>query len=92
MVKLTSALAAICLSSLFVGAASAVEIENEDESTYEVTVTEGNDSNSFTLGPGMRERDLCEEKCTISVQGRGQIEAQEDDVVVIREGSLSKRL
>ena len=92
MRPLSTAFAALCATALIAGGALAVEIENQDDQVYEVTIIEGQDQSTFTLGPGMKESDLCEGRCTIAVEGRGQIEAEEDDVVVIRGGELTKRL
>ena len=74
------------------GTARAVEIQNEDEETYQVTVTEGEDSATFTLGPRMTEGELCEGKCTIKIEGMGSIEVEKDEVVLIRSGSMTKRM
>lgn len=76
---------------LFGAAASAVDIENADEDAYQVTVGEGEGAETFSLLPGGKQRNVCEERCTIQVEGVGSIEADEDELVVIRDGAITKR-
>ena len=74
------------------GTARAVELQNEDEETYQVTVTEGEDTATFALGPLTKEGELCETKCTIKIEGLGSIEAEKDEIVLVRSGAITKRM
>jgi hypothetical protein len=79
--------ATICLAA----PAFAVDIENEDETTYEVSTVGGNaELTNFELAPGAREADVCTGRCTVMVEGIGKVEADQDEIVIIESGRLLK--
>ena len=84
--------AGMAAAILLVAPASAVDVENDDENAYEITITGDNgEAANFELTPGARESDVCAMRCTVNVEGIGSIDALEDELVVIRDGQLSKQ-
>ena len=71
-------------------AVAQVDLLNQDEATYEVTVHEGQDTSTFVLGPGAKESDLCDARCTITVKDVGEITAEGNEIVRIQGGEIVK--
>ena len=78
---------AALLSAVPFAYASAVDVVNEDETDYTLIVNDGDREQEVLIGSGVRLEDVCT-SCTIEVEGVGEIEADEMDVVHIRGGEL----
>lgn len=72
------------------GAAAAVDLKNEDAKKYDVKVEVGASTTSTSIEGNTTKVSICSE-CTITVVGVGTVEASGSDVVVIRNGELSKQ-
>lgn len=84
--------AGLAAAIMFAAPAYAVDIENADEDTHQISTSgENTEASKFELAPGTREAEICAGRCTVQVEGVGSIEADEDEVVVIRDGRLSKQ-
>ena len=65
----------------------AVDIVNDDETPYEVLVTDGSDTLTIPIGPGATAFDVCI-SCTVEIDGANAVAAEDVDVVRIRDGLL----
>ena len=65
----------------------AVDIINDDETPYEVLVTDGSDTLAVPIEPGATVVDVCT-SCTVEIDGADAVTAEDVDVVRIRDGSL----
>ena len=77
------------LALLIAGGASAVDLKNEDSTTYELKIHDGPTTTSSSIEGNTTKVSICSD-CRIEVVGVGTIEASGDDVVVINNGELSK--
>jgi hypothetical protein len=68
----------------------AVDVVNEDEETYELVISEGSMSRTLILEGWGTVDNVCE-ACTIEIDGVGEIDAIEDEVVVIKDGAAKIR-
>jgi hypothetical protein len=82
------ALAAAVLATA--GTAAAVDLKNEDAKKYDVKVEEGASTTSTSIEGSTTKVSICSE-CRIVVEGVGSVEASGSDVVVIKDGKLSKQ-
>lgn len=82
------ALAAAVLA--FAGTAAAVDLKNEDSKKYDVKVEVGASTTSTSIEGNTTKVSICSD-CKITVVGVGTVEASGSDVVVIKDGKLSKK-
>ncbi len=82
------ALAAATLG--FAATAAAVDLKNEDSKKYDVKVEEGAATTSTSIEGNTTKASICSE-CKITVVGVGTVEASGSDVLVIKNGELSKQ-
>ena len=68
-------------------ASRAVDLVNEDQKTYPVTIEIYDDVRKFRLRPGETVPDVCVE-CSISIPDAGQIDTDPGDVIIIRDGDF----
>ncbi|MCP5370918.1 MAG: hypothetical protein H6907_04225 [Hyphomicrobiales bacterium] len=68
--------------------AKAVEIVNEDNTDYALTVDDGDAVTNVLVQAGGSLQLQCK-KCLVGRDGEAAVEAVDDEVVVIREGKLS---
>ena len=66
----------------------AVDLKNEDSTKYEVKVHDGPATTSTSIDGGTTRVGICSD-CTIEVVGVGSVAASGDQVVLIKDGSLS---
>lgn len=66
-----------------------VELKNEDSATYDIKIHQGTTTYS-SIGGSTTQLSICSE-CEIEVVGIGSIKASGSEVVVIKDGQLSKR-
>lgn len=87
MKKIVIALGIVLLSAT---SAFAVELENRDEQSHQITVTtEGGNTEEITLEAGASQA-VCQSTCQIDVEGIGSINATTpEDSFVIEEGKIS---
>ncbi len=78
--------------SLFAAAlpAVAVDLKNEDSKKYPVKIHSGATSTSSSIEGLMTRPSVCT-KCKIEIEGVGSVEASGSDVVIIKDGKLSKK-
>jgi len=67
----------------------AVDLKNEDSKTYEVKVHEGGATTNTSIGGNTTKYSITSDG-KIEVVGVGTIRASGDDVVVIKDGAISK--
>ena len=70
--------------------AAAVDLKNEDSKKYDVKVEEGAATTSTSIEGNTTKVSICSE-CRITVVGVGTVEASGSDVLVIRNGELSRQ-
>lgn len=85
LLRLGIAAAGLALSA----SAAAVDLKNEDSRKYEVKVEEGASTTSTSIEGNTTKVSICSD-CKITVVGVGTVEASGSDVVVIKDGKLSK--
>ena len=74
----------------FAATAAAVDLKNEDSKKYDVKVEEGAATTSTSIEGNATKVSICSE-CKITVVGVGTVEVSGSDVVVIKNGELSKQ-
>lgn len=72
------------------GTAAAVDLKNEDSKKYDVKVEVGASTTSTSVEGNTTKVSICSD-CKITVVGVGTVEASGSDVVVIKDGKLSKK-
>lgn len=80
----TMAIATVCFG------ANAVDLKNEDSSKYEVKIHSGASTTSTSIEGNTTQSNVCSE-CEIEVVGVGTIKASGSEVVVIKDGKLTKK-
>jgi hypothetical protein len=70
---------------LAAGPAAAVDLINSDNTPYTLEVVEWGEVFTFTILPGMTLADVCL-VCTVRVATGATVTAEDNDIVVIREG------
>lgn len=83
-------LAAAFFAFGFAGAANAVDVVNEDPTTHQVVVTEGEDSESIDVTGGQSIADICG-KCVLQVGESDPVQIEGDQVAVIKDGRIEIR-
>jgi len=71
------------------GAASAIDVRNEDERPYTVTVTSTAMSRDLEARPLTLSLVVCVGVCEFEVAGVGTVRAQKNDVVTIKDGKVT---
>lgn len=66
----------------------AVDLKNEDSSSYELKIHDGPTTTHSSIDGNTTRTSICSD-CKIEVVGVGTIEASGDDVVIIKDGKLS---
>lgn len=84
--KRTTVMCAVVL--LMVSGVFAVDLKNEDSSSYEIKIHDGPSTTSTSIEGNTTRVSICSD-CTIEVVGVGTVEASGDAVVVIKNGELS---
>jgi hypothetical protein len=69
--------------------AAAVDLKNQDSSSYDIKIHDGPTTTSSTIEGNTTRVSICSD-CKIEVVGVGEIEASGDVVVVIKDGKLAK--
>jgi len=77
------------LAVLIATGVGAVDLKNEDSSSYDLKIHDGPTTTSSSIEGNTTKVSICSD-CKIEVVGVGTIEASGDDVVVIKNGELSK--
>ena len=76
------------LLALFPASGSfAVDILNEDETPYTLTISSENGEKDLKIQPDEFLKDVCD-KCTVTLEDLDVVEVDSDEVVVIRDGTL----
>lgn len=73
--------------AVMVSAAAAVDLKNEDSTTYQLKIHDGPAVTDSSIEGGTTKASICSD-CTIEVVGVGEIQASGDQVVIIRDGQL----
>lgn len=73
---------------LVAGAVCAVDLKNEDSSSYDIKIHDGPSTTSTSIEGNTTRVSICSD-CKIEVVGVGTVEASGDTVVVIKNGELS---
>lgn len=84
--KRTSVVCAVVL--LVAGGVFAVDLKNEDSSSYEIKIHDGPSTTSTSIEGNTTRVSICSD-CKIEVVGVGTVEASGDKVVKIKNGELS---
>ena len=80
----------ICVLTTLGAPVYAVDLRNEDGSSYDVKINSGAMSTSTSIGGSTTQSNVCS-SCEIEVAGVGKIEASGSETVVIKDGKISKR-
>ncbi len=73
---------------LFGCSALAVDLKNEDSTTYEVKIHDGPSTTHSSIEGNTTKSGICSD-CKIEVVGVGTVEASGDKVVIIKNGQLT---
>ncbi|HEY9808009.1 MAG TPA: hypothetical protein V6D13_01595 [Halomicronema sp.] len=68
----------------------ATDIKNEDSTSYNLRIEMGNTTFTNQIGAISTQTDICDKKCKISLRG-ASIEAEKDDVIIIKNGQFTKK-
>jgi hypothetical protein len=79
-----------CAAILFAPVGYASDLKNEDSARYEVKISSGASTISTSIEGRTMQSNVCSE-CEIEVVGVGKIQVKGSEVVVIRDGKLSKQ-
>ncbi len=85
MEKTAVACAVILLTAI---GAFAVDLKNEDSSSYEIKIHDGPSTTSTSIDGNTTRVNICSD-CKIEVVGVGTVEASGDKVVLIKNGELT---
>lgn len=78
--------ASLLCGSLAAGPAMAVDLVNSDSRPHHLKVVEWGEAHEFVIAPGVTLSEVCL-VCTVTVVGAAaEVAAEENDVVVIRDG------
>ena len=83
--------AALCTGLLLALSASAVDIQNADDEDYQVTVIEGGMRQALTLPGTSILSQICHGPCTLRIEGVGEVEADDQELVRIQDGEITKQ-
>ena len=87
--RILSCFALVVTTLGFAATAAAVDLKNEDSKKYDVKVEVGASTTSTSIEGNTTKVSICSD-CKITVVGVGTVEASGSDVVVIKNGELSK--
>ncbi len=79
-----------CAAILFAVTGHASDLKNEDSVRYEVRISSGASTISTSIEGQTRQTNVCSD-CEIEVVGIGKIQVRGAEVVVIKDGKLSKQ-
>lgn len=71
----------------FAGTSQAVDVVNEDQTTHQVVITQGEDAEAFDLEGGQSLADICD-KCLLQVGDSEPVSTEGDQVAVIKGGKI----
>ncbi|HEY9768951.1 MAG TPA: hypothetical protein V6C71_10720 [Coleofasciculaceae cyanobacterium] len=79
----------LTLSILLIGSNSALaaDLVNKDSQAYQITITEGDQTNEMSIASG-ETKTTCSSDCLISVEGIGAVSATASDVITIENGQI----
>ena len=83
--------AALVTGLVLAVSASAVDIQNADDEDYQITVVAGETSQALTLPATAKLTRICEEACVVRIEGLGEIEVEEQEIVLIQGGEITKQ-
>lgn len=89
MKRIEAGIVALLALVLPLTSASAVDIENDDEREYQVTVTDTETSQALTLPATTTLTRVCEGPCVLRIDGVGEVEADEWEVVRVQDGMVT---
>lgn len=78
---------ALAIGILMTIPAHAVDVQNEDKTPIEITISDEQGTDKMLVEPGESIADICE-KCTVTI-GANTVTAAGDEVVVVRDGKIS---
>jgi hypothetical protein len=88
---MTRAYAAIIFFAIRAGTASAVDLQNDDDKRYTVKFTQNERKSETVLEPKSTRRDLFSGEADIEVVGVGNIKASGTQIVIIKNGKLTRK-
>ncbi len=81
----------ILISLIFVSnSLLAVSLQNKDEKSYKISVKSNSSTMRATINGGTVKGSICN-KCSVSVEGVGKVEANGSDQIIIKDGKIIKK-
>lgn len=70
--------------------AQAVDLVNEDDTDHVIMIMENGEETGITLSAGESYTDVCQ-SCTLSIGDNEPLQVEGDELVIVRNGLLTKR-
>ncbi|MEL0019977.1 MAG: hypothetical protein VW709_08865 [Rickettsiales bacterium] len=87
MKAITVVLGGLALAGMVAANAQAVDVVNEDQVPYEIVVQDDNGLRVLEISPGQSLKNICV-SCALTIPTDEPLEAQDKDIVLIKDGKM----